>query len=112
RRSAVAIWDRVRSYGGAMGVGAGAIRERPMGAESETEAWTAYGGRWRVVHVRYPWRFPAGWGRSPAGAVAIGLAIFVPAALVAYALRDLSDDASILSLAVLLVPLLVAAFAL
>src|SRR5205823_869116 len=62
--------------------------------------------------VSYPWRFPAGWGRSPAGAIAIGLAIFLPAALVAYALRDLSDDASIISLAVLLVPLVVAAYGL
>ena len=68
---AVAIWDRLLAYGAAMGVAPGAVRILPMGAESETEAWTAYGGRWRVVHVRYPQRFPPGWGRSAAAAVAL-----------------------------------------
>lgn len=110
--AAVAIWDRLLAYGAAMGVAPGAVRVLPMGAESETEAWTAYGGRWRVVHVRYPQRFPPGWGRSPIGAVAIGLAFVAPAAFVAYTLRNLVDDASLISLAVLAVPLVVVAYGL
>jgi hypothetical protein len=110
--AAVAIWDRLLSYGAAMGVAPGAVRALAMGADSETEAWTAYGGRWRVVHVSYPWRFPPGWGRSPAGAVAIGFAILVPATLVAYALRDLFDDASLISLAVVAVPVALMAYGL
>src|SRR5581483_9327368 len=61
--TAVAIWDRLLAYGAAMGVAPGAVRSLPMGAESATHAWTAYGGRWRVVHVHYPNRFPPGWGR-------------------------------------------------
>ena len=110
--TAVAIWDRLLSYGAAMGVAAGAVRVLPMGAESETEAWTAYGGRWRVVHVRYPQRFPPGWGRSPAGAIAIGLAFGVPATLVAYALRDRVDDGSLISLGVVAILLALVAYGL
>ena len=86
---AVAIWDRLLAYGAAMGVAPGAVRILPMGAESETEAWTAYGGRWRVVHVRYPQRFPPGWGRSAAAAVALGLVWIVPGAFVAYGMGSL-----------------------
>jgi hypothetical protein len=76
-----------------MGVAPGAVRALPMGAESETHAWTAYGGRWRVVHVRYPRRFPPGWGRSPAAAIALGLAFVVPAAFVVYGLWSLITGA-------------------
>ena len=90
--TAVAIWDRMLSYGAAMGVAPGAVRPLPMGAESETQAWTAYGGRWRLVRVHYPNRFPPGWGRSPGGAIALGLALLIPAALVAYALGDLAGS--------------------
>ena len=63
--TAIAIWDRLLSYGAAMGVAPGAVRPLPMGAESEAQAWTAYGGRWRLVHVRYPKGIPPGWGRTP-----------------------------------------------
>jgi hypothetical protein len=87
--AAVAIWDRLLSYGAAMGVAAGAVRALPMGTESERNAWTAYGGHWKLVRVHYPNRFPPGWGRSPATAIAIGLAILVPAGLIAYGLGDL-----------------------
>jgi len=82
--AAVAIWDRLLAYGAAMGVAPGAVRALPMGAESETHAWTAYGGRWRVVHIRYPERFPPGWGRSPAAAVGVGLLWIVPVVFVGY----------------------------
>lgn len=87
--AAVAIWDRLLSYGAAMGVAAGAVRGLPMGAESEKDAWTAYGGYWHLVHIRYPDKFPPGWGKAPAAAIAIGLALMVPAALVAYGLGNL-----------------------
>lgn len=82
--AAVAIWDRLLAYGAAMGVAPGAVRALPMGAESETHAWTAYGGRWRVVQIRYPERFPPGWGRSPAAAVGVGLLWIVPVVFVGY----------------------------
>jgi len=90
--AAVAIWDRLLSYGAAMGVAAGAVRGLPMGAESEKDAWTAYGGHWRVVHVHYPNKFPPGWGRAPAAAIAVGLAFLVPAALFAYGMGNLMSQ--------------------
>ncbi len=86
--AAVAIWDRLLSYGAAMGVAAGAVRGLPMGAESERHAWTAYGGYWHVVRVRYPNKFPPGWGRSPGAAIGVGLLLVVPAALFAYGLGN------------------------
>jgi len=102
--TAIAIWDRLLSYGAAMGVASGAVRPLPMGAESDTEAWTAYGGRWRAVHIRYPQRFPPGWGRGPFAAIALALVWIVPAAVAAYAL------ASRVPIAVLVVPAVLFAY--
>ncbi|HTJ75625.1 MAG TPA: hypothetical protein VL337_09685 [Acidimicrobiales bacterium] len=72
--AAVAVWDRYLAYGAALGVAAGAVRALPLGAESDRVAWSAFGGRWRTVKIRYPKRIPPGWGRHPALATAIGLA--------------------------------------
>ena len=72
--AAVAVWDRYLAYGAAMGVAAGAVRALPLGAESDSEAWSSYGGRWRKVEIDYPKRIPPGWGRHPALATLIGLA--------------------------------------
>ena len=106
--TAVAIWDRLLSYGAAMGVAPGAVRPLSMGAESETEAWTAYGGRWRgqaskteagtaygghwhVVQVKYPQRILNGWGRRPLAAIPLGLAFLLPAVIVPGAIGDLQS---------------------
>lgn len=69
--SGVVVWERHLAYAAALGVAPRAIRALPMGAESDTEAWTASSGEWRKVSVRYP-RLRPGWGRAPALAVAIG----------------------------------------
>ena len=61
----VAIWDRHLGYGAALGVAHGAVAALPLGAESETEAWSSVGGRWRVVRVRYPRFIPPGYGKHP-----------------------------------------------
>ena len=63
-----------------------------MGAESETQAWTAYAGRWRAVHIRYPQRFPPGWGRGPFAAIALALlgGNFVPISQAPALLRKLT----------------------
>ncbi len=71
--AAVAIWDRYLAYGAAMGVAAGAVRALPLGAESDTEAWSSYGGRWHVVRVRYPSKWPPGYGSHPLKVAAKGL---------------------------------------
>lgn len=62
----VAIWDRHIAYGAALGVSHGAVAALPLGAESETEAWSPVTGRWRVVRIRYPRWVPPGYGKHPA----------------------------------------------
>jgi hypothetical protein len=69
----VAIWDRHIAYGAALGVARGAVAALPLGAESDHEAWSPVGGRWRVVHIRYPQRIPPGYGRHPFKVAALGL---------------------------------------
>jgi hypothetical protein len=72
--AAVAIWDRYLAYGAALGVAAAALRALPMGAEDDHQAWSSYGGRWRVVRVRYP-RLRLVWGRPPLLAFLVGVAM-------------------------------------
>jgi hypothetical protein len=61
----VPLWDRLLAYGAALGVAHGASRPLPMGTESDTHAWSSYGGGWRPVRVRYPRLWPPGWGLDP-----------------------------------------------
>jgi hypothetical protein len=78
----VAIWDRHLAYGAALGVAQGAIGPLPMGVESDTHAWSSYGGRWRPVRIVYPRLWPPLWGKDPivamvTGAGAVGAAVLV-----------------------------------
>jgi hypothetical protein len=60
--AAVAIWDRHLAYAAALGIAKTAVRVLPLGARSDTRAWSAYGGSWHQIRIRYP----AGlWGASP-----------------------------------------------
>jgi hypothetical protein len=60
--TAVAIWDRHLAYAAALGIAKTAARVLPLGARSDTRAWSAYGGSWHQIRIRYP----AGlWGASP-----------------------------------------------
>jgi hypothetical protein len=52
--AAVAIWDRYLGYGAAMGVAGTASRVLAFGAQDERLAWSAYGGSWHRVRIRYP----------------------------------------------------------
>jgi hypothetical protein len=71
--AAVAVWDHLLAHGTALGVAHGVVEALPLGAESEHEAWSSVGGRWRVVRVRYPrWR-PPGYGLHPALVALAGL---------------------------------------
>ncbi len=92
--AAVVIWDRFLSYGAALGVAAGAVRALPLGSESDTVAWTSYGGRWHMVKISYPKRIPPGWGRPPLLATVIGLASLVGGLLVARVFFPLMVDAA------------------
>ncbi|MEA2516384.1 MAG: hypothetical protein QOG16_222, partial [Actinomycetota bacterium] len=67
----VIVWERHLAYATAMGVATQVTRSLPMGAESDTEAWTGSSGQWRRVEVRYP-RVRPGWGRHPMLAILLG----------------------------------------
>jgi hypothetical protein len=54
-----------------------------MGVESDTNAWSAYGGRWRSVRITYPRYWPPAWGLEPLLALAVGIAVVVGSAGVA-----------------------------
>jgi hypothetical protein len=79
----VEMWSRHLSYGAALGAASGAIGPLPMGVESDTHAWSAYGGRWRPVRIAYPWMWPPGWGTDPlvalfgAAAAVVGASLFL-----------------------------------
>ena len=70
-------------------------------------------GRWRVVRVRYPNRFPPAWGRSPWAAVGAGLLLLIPSAFVLYGMGslvstgDVPDIAALIGLVIVAVPLAV-----
>lgn len=50
----VDLWGRKLSYGAAVGIADGAVRDLPMGAESQRRLWSSVGGTWREVRVRRP----------------------------------------------------------
>jgi Predicted membrane protein (DUF2207) len=77
----VPLWDRLLAYGAAMGVASGASGPLPMGAESDTHAWSSHGGRWRPVRVSYPRLWPPGWGLEPVAALVGGAVVAVAGGL-------------------------------
>jgi Predicted membrane protein (DUF2207) C-terminal domain len=80
----VAVWERYLAYGAAMGVARAAVAELPMGAESDTRAWSSYGGEWHEVRVRYPFLWPPAWGSWPPLGVALGFVGFLAGGLVLF----------------------------
>lgn len=106
----VELWDRLLAYGAAMGVATGASGPLPLGTESDTQAWSAYSGRWRPVRIAYPRFWPPAWGRDPWIAIVAGMGATVAGALALYwlgpPLLDAADggSATALVLALLAVP--------
>jgi hypothetical protein len=90
--AAVAIWDRLMSYGAALGVARVAVETLPLGAESEHRAWSPVGGRWRIVKIRYPHRLPPGYGRHPGLVALVGLAVTAAGVFVAPAAVSVAHD--------------------
>ena len=74
--ASVRIWDRYLGHAVALDLAPLAVRQLPLGAESDRWAWSRLSGRWRQVKVVYP-RFRPGWGRPPWQAGLIGLAVTV-----------------------------------
>jgi hypothetical protein len=108
----VALWDRLLAYGAALGVATGAIGPLPMGVESDTRAWSAYGGRWRTVRVTYPRLWPLAWGLNPLVAIVVGVGAVLVGAAALYGLGPLVVDAvsgfagALIAGAILIVPCL------
>jgi hypothetical protein len=100
----VGIWNRHLAYGAALGVASGAIGPLPMGAESDDRAWSAYGGTWHAVRVRYPVLWPPGWGRDPLVALVVGAGVAVVSGLVLYGIGPSLFDEGGLARALLLAP--------
>ena len=84
--AAVAIWDRHLAYAAALGIAKTAVRVLPLGARSERLAWSAYGGSWHQIRVRYPGGL---WGSSPWRVGFRGLVQVVLGGAVAYFLLTL-----------------------
>lgn len=99
----VELWDRLLAYGAALGVAGGSSRPLPMGVESDTHAWSAFGGRWRAVRISYPRVWPPLWGVEPLVAVAAGLLVVVAAALFLYYLGPLLVDARVVGALLVLI---------
>jgi hypothetical protein len=89
--AAVAIWDRHLAYAAALGIAKTAVRVLPLGARSERLAWSAYGGSWHQIRVRYPTGL---WGASPWRVAFRGLVQVVLGGLAAYFLLKLRPDLS------------------
>jgi hypothetical protein len=70
--AAVAIWDRYLGYGAAAGVAGTASRVLSFGAQDERLAWSAYGGTWHKVRIRYPGNRAAE-GRHPVLSALVGI---------------------------------------
>jgi hypothetical protein len=70
--TAVTVWERYLAYAAALGLADAAVGAIPMGADPDTRAWSAHGGTWHEVRVRYGRLLPA-WGRMPAIALLMGL---------------------------------------
>ena len=89
--AAVNIWDRIMSYGASMGVARSAVAALPFGSESERQAWSPVGNRWRIVRIRYPRRIPPGYGRHPALVALVGLVIAAIGSLIAPGAISVAD---------------------
>jgi Predicted membrane protein (DUF2207) len=89
----VELWDRLLAYGAALGVASGAAGPLSLGAESDTHAWSSYGGRWREVRVSYPRIWPPGWGAEPAVALGVGIIVGGGAGFLLYRIGDSLLDA-------------------
>ena len=71
--AAVAVWGRLMGDAAAMGLTGAAVDALPLGAESERQAWSPVGDRWRPVSIRYPDWLPPGYGRHPALVALVGV---------------------------------------
>ena len=86
--SAVAIWDRYLAYGAALGVTrcAGDVLDLEVG--DRRNVWSAYGGGWRRIKVRYPVAWP--WSASTTRALVLRTVPFMAVGAVIVAVTGLT----------------------
>ncbi|HEX5369641.1 MAG TPA: hypothetical protein VFY10_09545 [Dehalococcoidia bacterium] len=84
----VVLWDRYMAYAAVFGLARATLASMPMGAEDDHHAWSAYGGSWHQVRVRYPQTHIV-WGRTPLGAAFVGLVIIAIGAAIAWLMLQL-----------------------
>jgi hypothetical protein len=72
--TAVVVWERYLAYAAALGTAPAAVSAIPIGADEDHRAWSAHGGEWRPVRVRYPRVWPPAWGWRPWVAAAASVA--------------------------------------
>ncbi|MGH9246288.1 MAG: DUF2207 family protein [Acidimicrobiales bacterium] len=81
----ITMWDRYLAYAAAMGLATTTLRTIPLGEhESARRAWSAVGGEWRLVTVRYPDVTPPRWGRPPGRTIVVGVALAAVIAAIIY----------------------------
>jgi hypothetical protein len=68
-----------------------------MGVESDTHAWSAFGGRWRAVRISYPRLWPPMWGAEPLLVLAAEALVVAGSALSLYFLGPSLVDAGALA---------------
>jgi hypothetical protein len=71
--ASVKLYGRHFAYAAGFGLAEHAVTALPFGEEDDHLAWSAQGGRWRRVRVRYPRVRPPAWGRRPAVSTIEGL---------------------------------------
>ena len=86
--SAVASWDRYLAYGAALGVTrcAGDVLDLEVG--DRRNVWSAYGGGWRRIKVRYPVAWP--WSASTTRALALRAVPFMAVGAIIVAVTGLT----------------------
>jgi Predicted membrane protein (DUF2207) C-terminal domain len=103
--AAVKIYGRHFAYAAGFGLADHAVAALPFGEEDDHLAWSAHGGRWRRVRIRYPQVRPPGWGLHPALATLVGLASLAVFAYLAVALVRIDDNAAVVAATVFAIPL-------
>lgn len=84
--AAVVMWGRYLAYAAALDVARQTLHVLELGPGDDKQAWSAYGGIWRKVRVRYP-RRPS-WGNTPLRAVAHALCWIAWGALMIFLAHD------------------------
>ncbi|MGH3545134.1 MAG: DUF2207 family protein [Mycobacteriales bacterium] len=96
--TAITLWHRYLAYAAALGVARQVLRVLELGPGDDHKAWSAYGGAWRRIRVRYP-RRPS-WGWAPSRAVATGIGWLMWAAVMVFLSREALSLAWVTPLAV------------